>query len=90
MVLLEAASRADPALLRRLHASRTALLTAAAAALWVSAKVMGVRGGIPSAALLAQASLQEAPEVIDFEVGLLKTLGWEVTATLRAAGILLT
>ncbi|KAL4447914.1 hypothetical protein ABPG75_005133 [Micractinium tetrahymenae] len=81
-----AASRPD--LAPTLHASVPHLYTYLAAALWLAAKLCGVRTSIPNRSLMSQATRVDAQALSDFELDLLFSLDWDAAGVLARQGLL--
>eukprot|EP00887_Chlorella_sp_A99_P001259 scaffold14.g1259.t1 len=60
----------------------------AAAALWTTSKIVGVRTESPNRSLVAQATGCHPQALAEFEVDLVHSLSWDMAAVLRAGGAL--
>lgn len=77
-----------PELVPTLHASVPHLYTYLAAALWLAAKLCGVRTSIPNRSLMSQATRVDAQALSDFELDLLFSLDWDAAGVLARQGLL--
>jgi hypothetical protein len=87
LILLEEAVRAVPEHYASTLTSSPALLSASAAALWVSIKFIGVRMTSPNGALMSQATQVLLSDLVNHEAMLLIALKWGISAVLRSKGI---
>eukprot|EP00887_Chlorella_sp_A99_P001246 scaffold14.g1246.t1 len=60
----------------------------AAAALWTTSKIVGVRTESPNRSLVAQATGCHPQALAEFEVDLVHSLSWDMAAVLRGRGLL--
>lgn len=60
----------------------------APAALWLAAKLCGVRTSIPNRSLMSQATRVDAQALSDFELDLLFSLDWDAAGVLARQGLL--
>lgn len=71
-----------------LTAARPSTPAPASAALWLAAKLCGVRTSIPNRSLLSQATRVDAQALSDFELDLLFSLDWDAAGVLARQGLL--
>ncbi len=87
LVLLEEATRGAPELLTALKTSSKSFLAAAAAALWIAVKFLGIRPFSPNGGLMSQASQVSLKVLIAQELVILEAVSWEVSGVVRRRGI---
>ncbi|PSC73944.1 hypothetical protein C2E20_3151 [Micractinium conductrix] len=88
LAVVRGLAAARPDLAPILDASVPHVYAYLAAALWMCAKLCGVRTSIPNRSLMSQATSVDPQALTDYEMDLLQSLDWDVAGLLAQQGLL--